>query len=258
MCYDIKVSLERQLKVAKHYGDVKVIEELEKKLLPLLNPIERELYQVSGFEHPKMFILEKSGINIAKWGLIPHWIQDLKAAHEIQNKTLNARVETLLEKPSFKDASIEHRGVLFVDGFYEHQHRNGKTYPYFIREKNGEQTPIATVSSVWKNPLSNEEERSFSIVTTQANPLMKDIHNNPKLSEARMPLILSESSINDWLNMPLMEDEKTELDRLVKQNSNPELVSHTVKRFSKKRDGHSDEHAAAEFYYPELGPTLFD
>ena len=75
MCYDIKVSLERQLKVARNFGDKASIDELEKKLLPYLNPIEREYYRVSGFDHPKVFLLLNGAqVDIAQWGLIPNWI----------------------------------------------------------------------------------------------------------------------------------------------------------------------------------------
>ena len=157
MCYDIKVSLERQLKVAKHYGDKAVIEQLEKQLFPLLNPIEREFYQVSGFDHPRLFVLQNSGIELSKWGLIPNWIKSREDANEIINKTLNARVESVMEKPSFRDAFNSGRGVLFVDGFYEHKHVNGKAYPHYIQDVKSKELALACIVDHWTSSASSSQ-----------------------------------------------------------------------------------------------------
>lgn len=258
MCYDIKVSLERQLKVARHYGDEKVIDELTKKLLPLLNPIEREFFQVSGFTHPKAFILSKDDIQLARWGLIPHWVHDSEKGIEIQDKTLNARAESMFDKPSFKEASLNHRGVLFVDGFYEHKHVNKQTYPYFIQRKDHEQMAIGALFDTWLNPVTKKEEVTFSIVTTKANTLMTEIHNNPKLSESRMPLILEGHSINRWLEAEVSDEEHSSIDELSVACKDGLLEAHTVRRFKGKDAVPNSENAAEEFLYPELGPTLFD
>jgi putative SOS response-associated peptidase YedK len=258
MCYDIKVSLERQLKVARHYGDAKVIDEITKKLLPLLNPIEREYFQVSGFTHPKAFVVAKDDVKYASWGLIPDWTQDKEKAKEIANKTLNARVESIYDKPSFRKASVDQRCILFVDGFYEHKHINKKTYPYFIQRRDRELMAIAAIYDNWSDPLSDEVETTFSIVTTKANELMTDIHNSPKLPESRMPLILDNKGIDIWLNGEVTSDDHDELDAISGPCSDELLDAHTVRRFKGKSGVANAGHADEEFHYPELGPTLFD
>ena len=255
MCYDIKVSLERQLKVAKHYGDLDVIREIEKNLFPLLNPIEREFYQVSGFEHPKMFVLLNERIEYAEWGLIPHWIRNPEDADSIKIKTLNARCESIHEKPSFKSAFENGRGVLFVDGFYEHRHFNGRTYPYFIQRSDRKQMALGCLYDEWKNKL-REPKGSFSIVTTKANDLMQFIHNNPNIPEPRMPLILSDEKLKLWVgNEPISEsDQKGLFEPCVSEI----LESHTVRPIKGKNVKKNAENAADQFLYLELGPTLFD
>ena len=256
MCYDIKVSLERQLKVAKQYGDLSIIDEIEKKLLPLLNPIEKEYHQVSGFAHPKAFILSKNSVERAQWGLVPNWTKDEKSAKEIWNKTLNARGESIFEKPTFKEAAVRDRCVLFVDGFYENHHLNRKTFPYFIQRKDKNMLPLAALSSKWIHPISKEEKKTFTIVTCKANSMMKRIHNNPKLKEARMPLILEEKAIEDWLNIPASQEEHAKVDQLINPYDAEKLISYTVR---KTRKGITDdEKSSLEFIYPEFGPTLFD
>lgn len=256
MCYDIKVSLERQLKVARQHGDPIVITELESKLLPLLNPTEKELNHISGFAHPELLILSKDKVEYAEWGLIPHWIKDLESAKEISNKTLNAKGESIFEKPSFKDSALTNRCIVFVDGFYENQHFNGKTYPHFIQRRNKKIIPLAGLASKWKDPETECVKATFSIVTCRANAMMSKIHNNPKLSESRMPLVIEDDLIDKWLNAEASIEDHIEVDTLIKPAREEELISHTVKRFRKDAQNASD--SSYEFYYPELGPTLFD
>lgn len=253
MCYDIKVSLERQLKIAKHYGDVNAIDEIEKKLLPLLNPIEREYYQVSGFSHPKLFLFNGKDVDLAEWGLVPNWSKDAESAKQIANQTLNARVESIMDKASFKGAIENGRRILFVDGFYEHHHLNKKTFPYFIHNKNGKPLALAAIESDWKDPNSGKRIKSFSIVTTKANKMMSEIHNNPKLKEARMPVVLTDEGIDFWLNSDVDEA----LIKVAPPIQSDILISHTVKRFKNVPQSEKTD-ASDEFFYSELGPTLFD
>ena len=93
---------------------------------------------LSGFAHPRLLSFAKGGsesepwlVEGLEWGLIPFWVKDGVQAAEIANKTLNARVETLLEKPSFRAASRYRRCLIYVDGFFEHQHRKGKRFPFY-------------------------------------------------------------------------------------------------------------------------------
>ena len=67
------------------------------------------------------------------WGLIPSWVKDRNQANEIRNKTLNARGESIFEKPAFQTSIREKRCLIFVDGFYEYYHFKRKTFPHFIQ-----------------------------------------------------------------------------------------------------------------------------
>ena len=135
MCYDIKTSLETQLKRAKRFNDEQAIREIEEKLLPYL---DLPLYHASGYSHPSLLIYTNDSPHIpiiASWGLVPHWVKDNTQRKKIWNNTLNARGETIFEKPSFRESARSKRCLIYVDGFYEHHHFKGKTYPFLIKRK---------------------------------------------------------------------------------------------------------------------------
>ena len=71
------------------------------------------------------------------WGLIPAWVKDNQTAQTIVNQTVNARGETIFEKPAFKSSAKNKRCIVYVDAFYEHHHANGKTYPFRIAMNKG-------------------------------------------------------------------------------------------------------------------------
>lgn len=255
MCYDIKVSLERQLKVARQYGDKKVIEEIEKNLLPLLNPIERELYEVSGFSHPKVFVLVNDDVikpKLSQWGLIPSWTKDAAHAADIMNKTLNARIEGLLNKPSYRDASRDGRCVITVDGFYEFRHVGKKAYPYFIYNELGETLNLAGLSEEWIDPETGEVRNTFTVITRKADQLMARIHNNPKVSEPRMPLILNDEGTKRWLKQMGEKELEDTVHELSEKDILARLKAHTVRPIKGKNVIPNNKNASEEFIYPEL------
>jgi putative SOS response-associated peptidase YedK len=132
MCYDIKTSLETQLKRAEKNQDLQAIEDIRQRLVPLT---DLPLNHASGFTHPELLIYtDRSPYfpEVATWGLVPHWTKDIEQQNKLWNGTLNARGETIFEKPAFRDAALHHRCIIYVDGFYEHHHKAGKTYPYFV------------------------------------------------------------------------------------------------------------------------------
>lgn len=252
MCYDIKASLEAQLKRARQYGDEMAIAEIEQKLVPLT---DLPIYHASGFQHPKLLIYtEEDRVfpEVATWGLVPHWVKDNIQQKKIWNNTLNARGETIFEKPSFRTAAKYHRCLLFVDGFYEHHHFKGKTYPYFIHRKDSQPLVLAGLWNRWKDPATNEYLTTFSIVTTQGNPMMARIHNNPKLQGPRMPLILADDMEDKWL-IPVEEelDEKA-IQELIHSYPAEELRAHTVHRLRGKDYIGNAPGISEEIIYPEL------
>ena len=124
-----------------------------------------------------------------RWGLIPSWAKDAK----IGNRLINARGETVAEKPSFRAAFKRRRCLVPADGFYEWKKLDAKTkQPYMIGLKNADPFAFAGLWETWKSP---EEERSesFTIITTSANDFLSDLHN-------RMPVILHEEDYDRWLD----------------------------------------------------------
>lgn len=211
-------------------------------------------YHVSGFEHPELVALYKNEghleVDHFTWGLIPHWVKDENQATDIWNKTLNARGETMFEKPSFKDAALSNRVVIPLDGFYEHHHKHGKSFPHFIQQKDRESMLVGGLSSRWINPDTGEEINTLSIVTTRGNSLMRDIHNNPRLKEARMPLILHPEQVQSWLN-----DDIQAISSLIAP-SQIELNAHTVRRTKGNNASGNTPAAQEEIHYPELDEPL--
>ena len=114
------------------------------------------------------------------WGLIPFWVKSETDAESIRMKTMNARADTIFEKPSYRDAIIQRRCLIPADGFFEWRYFKGKKYPYYIQMKNHQVFSIAGIWDVWENPNSKEKEHTFSVITCKANPLLEKIHNKKK------------------------------------------------------------------------------
>lgn len=151
----------------------------------------------NAFSFPKTpVILDKSPelIKQLSWGLIPSWSKD----ENIRQYTLNARIESLHEKPSFKN-SINKRCLVIADGFFEWKWLDAKgknKQKYLITRPDNELFSFGGIWSEWVNQETGEIMNSYSIVTTPANELMSEIHNSKK----RMPIILTESNENEWLS----------------------------------------------------------
>ncbi len=176
-----------------------------KKAQELINRFNAEIKQrtifkpqehINGFTFPVMPVIINNDPNVIdhyNWGLIPNWAKN----NDIRRFTLNAKIETLNEKPSFKN-STNLRCLVIVDGFYEWQWLDSKgknKQKYIITKPNNELFTFGGIWSEWKNPKTKMIERSFSIVTTQANELMSKIHNSKK----RMPVILNPDNEKSWL-----------------------------------------------------------
>lgn len=130
-----------------------------------------------------------------RWGLIPSWAKD----ESIGSRMINARAETLTEKPSFKGLLRSKRCLIVADGFYEWKQENGSKVPMYMTLKSGEPFAFAGLWDLWKSP-GGEHIRSCTIITTEPNDLVAPIHN-------RMPAILLPGAYADWLD-PDMRDEQ--------------------------------------------------
>lgn len=247
MCYDIKTKVEAALKRARHYGNEEAIQMLIEQFRPFL---EDEFFHVSGFDHPKLLIYTNKSTQIpvvASWGLIPFWVKSSEQQLDIWNKTINARGEEMFEKPSFKTSARSKRCIVYIDGFFEHFHFMGNTYPYYIQRTDGEPIVLGGLWDEWANRESGEIVNSFTIVTTKANELMRKIHNNPKLKEARMPLILDETNADEWLN-----GSADAIKKMVIPAEDGILKAHTVRKLRGKNAVGNSPKAIEEFIYPEL------
>lgn len=254
MCYDIQAKLQSQLKRAKANNDHSSILELTEKLERFLG---KPLFHASGFDHPELLIYPGSSKFLpipAFWGLIPHWTASRDQAMELWNKTLNARGESIFEKASFKDSAESKRCIIPIDGFFEHRHVKGNTIPYFIQREDNEPMNLAGLYNIWKNPESQESVTTFTIVTSKANSLMSMIHNNPKIAGPRMPFVLENSEIDVWLDSTDSQD----IHEFLVKGPKVELKAHTVQKLKGARAIGNKESVTDEFFYSELGPSLFD
>lgn len=139
----------------------------------------------------------KNRLETLRWGLIPFWAKD----PAIGNRLINARAETLAEKPSFRQAFARRRCLVVADGFYEWRSAGKRKVPVYIFLKSRTPFGFAGLYETWKAP-DGTQIRTCTIITTEANDLLRPIHD-------RMPVILPERVEGDWL-----DPAETRLERL--------------------------------------------
>lgn len=158
--------------------------------------------EANGFTHPFMPIIVDQRPDIitgANWGLLPTWAKDTS----FQKNTLNARIETLEEKPSFRN-SIKNRCLIPATNFYEWKwlDEKGKKKEKFNIGTDEELFAFAGLYSVWNNPQNGQQMLTYTILTTEANGLMAEIHNTKK----RMPVVLNSEHHTLWLQGEIYKD----------------------------------------------------
>jgi putative SOS response-associated peptidase YedK len=131
-----------------------------------------------------------------RWGLVPSWAKDPKMGA----KLINARAETLAEKPAFRSAFKRRRCLVLADGFYEWQHQKDKKQPFYFRLQDGQPFGFAGLWELWQSP-TGEEIASCAIVTIAANELLQPIHE-------RMPAIIAPQDYDLWLNTQVQTPEQ--------------------------------------------------
>jgi putative SOS response-associated peptidase YedK len=123
-----------------------------------------------------------------RWGLVPFWAKD----PAIGNRMINARAETVAEKPSYRAAYRHRRCLVLADGFYEwRKQEDGKT-PYYISRASGAAFAFAALWESWQSKDSDESLQSTTLITTAANEYMAGLHH-------RMPIVLEPTTANKWL-----------------------------------------------------------
>jgi putative SOS response-associated peptidase YedK len=209
----------------------------------------KKVYHASGFDLPKLPIITNDHpdrIQLFTWGLIPFWVRDMKTAEEVRVKTMNARAESIFEKPSFRHAAEKQHCLVLADGFFEWQEFEGKNYPYYIRLRTHEPFAMAGLWDSWKNPGTGEVLQTYTVITTKANPLMEQIHNKKK----RMPVILPRDKERFWVDSLL---EKKAAEALLVPFEETQMEAFTISRLitSRQRNPNTPE-VVAPFSYPEL------
>ena len=126
---------------------------------------------------------------MVRWGLVPHWSKEMPRDKPL----INARGETVAQKPSFRTSYRAKRCLVLADGFYEWQRAGQKPLPFYISPADGGMFAMAGVWDVWKAP-DGETVASVAIVTTAANDTMSSIHH-------RMPVVIAQSDIDAWLTI---------------------------------------------------------
>ena len=125
---------------------------------------------------------------LLRWGLIPFWAKD----PSIGNRMINARAETVAEKPSYRNAYKHRRCLVLADGFYEWRKEGGGKTPYFISLADDGPFALAGLWENWTDKETGESVQSTTIVTTEANEFMSPLHH-------RMPVVLEANAAGEWL-----------------------------------------------------------
>jgi putative SOS response-associated peptidase YedK len=124
-----------------------------------------------------------------RWGLVPFWAKD----PSIGNRMINARAETVAEKPSFRNAYRKRRCLILADGFYEWHTDGGVKVPYYISLASGEPFAFAGLWEQWQSKESDESLQTAAIVTTVANEFLAKLHH-------RMPVVLGTGGADRWMD----------------------------------------------------------
>lgn len=163
------------------------------------------------------------------WGLIPSWAKD----PSIGKRLINARAETLAQKPSFRSAYRRRRCLVLADGFYEWQKRPGSNFkiPYYIRLKSGKPFAFAGLWEQWFSP-DGSEITSCAIITTRPNELIAPFHN-------RMPVILWLDAYLQWLDPA--ERSPVDLNALLSPYPAERMIAYPVSRMVNSPQNDSPE-----------------
>jgi putative SOS response-associated peptidase YedK len=185
-------------------------------------------------------------VQLFNWGLIPSWIKTKIDADKLKAQTLNARSETAFEKPSFRSGIRYNRCLIPADGFFEWREVNKKKYPHYIFMKNQELFCFGGIYANWTDRFTGELIQSFSILTTDANPMMEKIHNSKK----RMPVIIPSNGYEHWLDNNLMPKD---IQQFFKPFSESEMAYHTISKLITSKVENSNVPEVLEACeYPEL------
>jgi len=159
---------------------------------PLADQLAAGRYNVAPTQPAAVVVQRADGrraIVAYDWGLIPHWAPKARIA----SRTFNARAETVATMPAFRDAFRRHRCLVPADGFFEWSRGPGVRQPFLIRRTDRRPMAFAGLWASWRDPITAEPKRTFTIVTTTANELIEPLHS-------RMPVVLLPEHWAAWLD----------------------------------------------------------
>ncbi len=185
---------------------------LEKRFRAKFSPMDEDQsivnYNVAPTQlHPVITNDHPDQIQFFKWGLIPFWAKDAK----IGSRMINSRIETITEKPSFRNAIKRRRCLVPFDGFYEWKKIDKRKQPYYIHLKTKEVFAMAGIWEKWKHPENGQLIYSFSVITQPPNKFMAPIHD-------RMPAILLPEEEKNWLDISIPPEEALQLIRPLEED----------------------------------------
>lgn len=153
---------------------------------------------------------EPRRLDLLKWGLIPYWAKEAS----IGNRMINARAESVAEKPAYRTSFKNKRCLIPADGFFEWKKEGKLKQPFLIHRQDGKPFAFAGLWSIWRDPEKGQPVETFTILTTEANDLLRPLHD-------RMPVIVDRENFDLWLDPKVGDPEKLQ----------PLLVPHAVEGF---------------------------
>jgi len=232
-----------------HYALTKEKAEIEIQLGVTWDDEWKPVYHADGFTFLQMPVItqkEPGHIQFFNWGLIPHWVKTKADAEKLRTQTLNARSETVFERPSFRSYIPNNRCLIPADGFFEWMDFQKKKYPHLVQMQNRQLFCFAGICSSWTDKETGEHINTFSILTTDANPMLAKIHNIKK----RMPVIIPPQLYQKWLAPDLT---KEEISSFFVPYPEKEMRNHTISKLITSRTENSNvPEVAVPFTFPEL------
>ena len=241
MCFSVNVNL--------------VKEELENRYgATLIDPDKyRPSYYYHAFSLPELPAICSGApgkIQLLRWGLIPSWTRSINDANVIRYKTFNARSESIDKKPSFSSSFRSKRCIIPVKGFFEWQHIGNEKIPWYIYHSENEILSIAGLYDEWIENNTGEVYSTFSIITTDANDLMAEIHNSAK----RMPAIFDKTAETGWIDLSTPPSDAL---KLLKPCSSDILKAHTISPLVNDRTANRNTPDLIRPYKRESNNLLF-
>lgn len=162
----------------------------------------RPVYRICAFSHVAYPIVTgDEQMHFARWGLIPYWIRKADQVVTVRNQTVNAPAETIFEHASFRLPVRRRRCLVPVSGFFGWRQEQGRKTPYYVTVRERPLFSLAGVYDYWTDAGRDERVMTYSVITTEANPLMRYVNN----ASGRMPVILRSEDEARWLDPDLSD-----------------------------------------------------